>query len=734
MGKTGSLIETLKHREKDNFSDSMFSQRKEIYEKVLSQTVGQPKVIRIAKSLSEFLLQKEIIMKDDEILAGHAQYTNCKYSCPSSLDEEIELLMKSGVSGDAHLLEQFKKGLNIKMYQRGPGGHVIAGYDRVLQKGLHFLITSATDRLEAKDSTGRDFAKASLEICQAVSNYILRYAEKAKALERKTTLEENKVRLKRMADTCEWVALKPPRSFFEAVQLLWLLHEVVIYEQYCGSMSLGRMDQYLYPYYKRDIDTGVLTHEEAVEIIEALWIKFSGLRKGYQNVTIGGCDAHGNYAANELSYMFLNASKKLKMDQPLLSVRWHKSMPLEFWKSIQELIETGIGFPALFNDEAAISGKQRLGISGEDAANYGIIGCVEITVPGKEFSHTEGFRINWAKVLELMLNAGACTFTGEEMEMKQNRPLESIKTFDEFFDWYKAELCHFLDLGIAATNTLELSYADNWPTPYMSSLMEGCLEKGCDVNRGGTIYNLSSVNACAMADVADSLAAVRKVVFEEGKLSLSELAAILKENFKGNELLRMELVNQCPKFGNDDDRSDDIMKELVDVFQSKVDGYTNARGGRYQSGLYSVDHHAQMGKLTGALPDGRNAGISLANAISPCQGADRLGPTAVIKSVSKLNMSVLGNGMVLDMKFHPSFFDDDSHREAFRHLVETYFMLGGLEVQFNVVSRETLLEAQQHPEQYQDLIVRVSGFSAYFVTLDRVLQNEIIARTEYSKI
>lgn len=268
----------------------------------------------------------------------------------------------------------------------------------------------------------------------------------------------------------------------------------------------------------------------------------------------------------------------------------------------------------------------------------------------------------------------------------------------------------------------------------MSSLMEGCLEKGFDVNRGGTRYNLSSVNACAMANVADSLAAVRKVVFEEGRLSLSQLSSMLKEDFKGNEPLRRELSAKCSKFGNDESSSDEIMKELVDIFQKKVDSYINARGGRYQSGLYSVDHHAQMGKLTGALPDGRNAGISLANAASPSQGADRLGPTAVVKSVTKLNLSMLGNGMVLDMKFHPSFFDGDKHREAFRHLVETYFMMGGLEVQFNVVSRETLLEAQKHPEQYQDLIVRVSGFSAYFVTLDRVLQDEIIARTEYSLI
>lgn len=729
-----SCIEVLRNREKENFSEKMFSHRKEVYEEVLARTAEEPKIIRIAESLAEFLKTKEIIMHEDELLAGHAQYCNCVYSSPSGLDEEIRLVSKGGDHAEAALLEQFKRGLSVKLYQRGPGGHVIAGYDRVLEKGLGFFINSAVERLELPEYKGKDFARASAMVCRAVSDSILRYAAKARELGLRSTSVENGKKLKRMAEACEWVSVNPPRSFFEAVQLLWLVHEVVIYEQYCGSMSLGRLDQYLFPFYSKDIESGLLTYDEACEIIEALWIKFSGLRKGYQNVTLGGSNADGTYDVNDLSFICLNASKKLKMDQPLLSVRWHKSMPDDFWNSVQELIEVGIGFPALFNDETAIAAKRRLGISEEDAFNYGIIGCVEISVPGKEFSHTEGFRINWAKVLELMFNGGVCTFTGETVELKDKRKLNGIKSFEEFYEWYKSELCHFLDMGIRATNHLELNYADNWPTPFMSSLMDGCIEKGCDVNRGGTEYNLSSVNGCAMANAADSLAAIKKVVFEDDDVTLAEFAGILKKDFKGNEHLREKLVFKCPKFGNDDERVDIYMKELVDMFLEKVDSYRNARGGRYQSGLYSVDHHAQMGRLTCALPDGRHAGTALANAVSPSQGADKLGPTAVLKSVAKLNLSMLGNGMVLDMKFHPSFFCNTMHRKAFRYLVETYFKLGGLEVQFNVVDRKTLLEAQKHPEKYQDLIVRVSGFSAYFVTLDRLLQDEIIARTEYTSI
>jgi formate C-acetyltransferase len=333
-----------------------------------------------------------------------------------------------------------------------------------------------------------------------------------------------------------------------------------------------------------------------------------------------------------------------------------------------------------------------------------------------------------------MLNQGICTFTGEKMILKNNKNLEVIRSFEEFYEWYQSELVHFLDLGVKATNIFDANYKDNFPTPFLSSFMEGCLEKGGDVTAGTTVYNFSSANAIGMANVVDSLAAIKKIVFEDKTMTLSKLSEIILNNFEGSEKLRKELILKYPKFGNDKNETDILMKELTNIFCSYVNRSSNPRKGRFQSGFYSVGSHAVMGKLTGSLPDGRVRGTSLSNGLSPVQGADILGPTSVIKSVTKLDHRLFGNGMVLDLKFHPAFFENNKHRQAFEYLVKTYFDLGGLEIQFNVVSRETLLNAQKSPEEYRDLIVRVSGFSAYFITLDKVLQDEIIARTEYSII
>jgi formate C-acetyltransferase len=291
-----------------------------------------------------------------------------------------------------------------------------------------------------------------------------------------------------------------------------------------------------------------------------------------------------------------------------------------------------------------------------------------------------------------------------------------------------------LDLGLRGLNILDRNYSKHWPTPFLSTIMTGCLESGHDVTGGSTVYNFSSVNGCGMANVVDALAAVKKIVYEEQIVTLAELAEMLRKNFLGAEVVREELVRQCPKFGNDTDQADQFMTELTDDFSRQVDSYRNPRGGRFQTGLYTVESHAILGKITGALPDGRRKGVALANALSPAQGADINGPTAVVRTITKLDHRMLGNGMVLDLKFHPAFFNGSKHRQAFKALIDTYFQLGGLEVQFNVISRETLVNAQKKPEEYRDLIIRVSGFSAYFVTLDTVLQDEIIARTEHRAV
>ena len=694
-----------------------FDLRKKVYKRVLTQTEGQPRVIQMAKCLSAFLMEKAVCVSSDDILAGNAQYCNCAYSAPADFHEEItKYTDKTGVVDPR--LYVFEAGLRAKLYQRGQAGHVIAGYGQVLESGVGALIEKAKQCADTSTcGDTRDLAVASDIVCTALSAYIERYAGEARCIGMMQT-----------ADRCQNIARKPPKNFHEAVQLLWFLHEVVIFEQYCGSMSLGRLDLLLLRFYEEDTAKGVIDRNKASEIIEAFFKKLGGLRRGYQNVTLGG-GKDGGFVDNDITRICLNASKNLMIDQPLLSMRYTPDMSDELWDEVLDLMRTGIGFPAMFNDAVAIQSKVRASISQVDAQNYGIVGCVEVSVPGKEYAHTEGLRINWAKVLELMFNRGKCSFTGHSLVLRENRELKSIKSFEEFYIWYKAELHNFLTLAMDATNTLDTSYAENWPTPYMSTLMQGCIEKGKDINAGGAVYNLTTVNGCGMANVVDSLCAVRKVVFEDRLCTLPQLAEILANNFEGMEGLRKFLLKRCPKFGNDDDKADLIMADLTEMFCKTVSNYKNPRGGSFQSGLYTVDHHAHMGERTAALPDGRKAGESLANGFSPYQGADTSGPTAVINSVVKNDLCALGNGMVLDLKFYPGFFEEN--RRYIRALIETYFDLGGYEIQLNVVDKDKLLAAQKNPEQYRDLIVRVSGFSAYFVDLGAILQEEIIARTEH---
>ena len=722
-------IKTLK--QKENYSKKMYSQRREIFEHVFSENQSEPIVIRMAKGLAAFLREKDIFLYEDDFLAGYVQrYDPFKFVDKKYASFWPAIKAGSGNVEETFLLKNLKKGLGAGLFGSVPGAHMSPGYNCVLSEGFGVLANRARTMLTRKK---QNFAKASLIVCEAASDYVLRYATEAEKLFDKITNEQCQEYLKRIADACRWVAFNPPRNFIEAVQLFLLTHEIIMCEQAQSAVSLGRLDQYFFPYYAKDLAAGVITYREASELVEALWIKLNGFKEGFQNVVVGGSQPDGGYAVNDISYMCLQASRKLKMVQPLITVRWHPSIPEEFWNEIQKLIEVGIGFPALFNDEIAIAAKRRLGISNEDAQNYGIMGCVEVSISGKEFSHTEILRINWAKILELMLTGGICAVTGNVIDFKNKRRLETIESFEEFYQWYKEELAYVIDRAIKGINILDRDFSKQRPYPFLSSTMEGCLEAGLDVTAGGTIYNLTSVNGCGMADTADSLAAIKQIVYEKKEVSLAKLAEILHNNFEDAEVFRKTLITTCPKYGNDNNEPDYIMKDLADYFCHEVERHSNPRGGRFQTGLYTVMWHASLGKYTGALPNGRRAGVALANGLSPSQGVDVLGPTAVINSITKLNHRLFGNGMVLDLKFHPSFFVDSEHRKIFRDLIETYFQLGGMEIQFNVIKRETLLAAQKSPEEYRDLLVRVSGYSDYFINLDKVCQDEIITRTDQGK-
>lgn len=729
LNRLTSRTAGLRKEYRSRYSTKMFAYRGEVYEKIMAS--GQPRILALAEGLKEFLETKEVNLSADDILAGHGQFLDWKYSNPGYY-EEIEKLRENRelTEEQKQVLDQVEAGMKMGLFSRYPSGHVIPGYDMLLQTGYDKLIDTAREAGRGAEGERADFCKAALLTLQGAQTNILRYAQAARDLLEEQKEEECVKRLSRMAKACEKVAHEAPTSFYEAVQLLWLAHEATTAEQVCGSLSFGRLDQYLYPFYQKDREDGVLSREEAEEIIQALWIKISGLQRGFQNVTLGGMDMNGKDQCNDLTMMCLEASRLVHTDQPSIALRVHPGMPDEVWEEAMRVLQTGIGFPALFNDPVIIPTRERMGASTQEAYNYGIVGCVEPSVPGKEYGHTEGFRINWVKILELMLHGGTCPVTGEYYALQEQHDLEEFQTFEPFYQWLLREFAYAERVGIEYLQMADAQFATFWPTPYVSSLMDGCLEKGRDVTAGGTGLNLSTINAAGMANLVDSLVAIRDGVFRHHWLSLTEFPDILRADFKGYEALQSRL-SRLPKYGNGIEEIDAIYRELSDLFIDVAEPYVNPRGGNYQIGFYSVEMHTFMGKLTGATPDGKPAVIALANSTSPVQGIESFGPTAIMQSVLKTPMDRLSNGVVLDLKFHPVFFEQSCHKNAMRTLIQVFFRQGGQEIQFNVIDKETLLDAKKHPEEYQDLVVRVSGFSAFFVALDPVTQDEIIARAEY---
>lgn len=727
----------MNKRKMENFSEKTYFQRRDIYSMIWKEKKNEPVILKKAKALVEFLEKKEIILKENDLLAGYQQPYNFSEPYEKFSKNPLLVTFNSNLIYDLSwvdkksriLLEEFKKAVKVGLFVSWMGGHVIPDYEGVLGKGFIGIRRKAENNLANVKYIDKDFLSSVVIICEGVENYIKRYAKKASLLTGKVKSKSYEYNLKRIAEVCEWVSINPPRTFFEALQLFWFIHEILTAEQESGSLSLGRFDQYIYPYYIDDLRDGRTTREEAEKLIEEIWIKFNGLSRGFQNITLGGQKIDGSDATNDISYICLEVTRKLQMPQPAVSVRYHSKTPEKFFNLACETIKMGFGLPALFNDGAIIPAKERMGIIREDAINYGIVGCVEPGIPGKEFSQAEALRINWAKVLELILNDGKCAVTGEKIKMK-NEKLSGFNSFDDFYKVYEEELRYFVNLGIKALNILDKNFSRFFPYPYLSAIMSGCIKNNRDVTCGGTVCNLTSINGCGMANTADSLASIKKLVYEEKRITLRELKDNLRNNFSKNERLRQMLINRSPKYGNDDDYVDIFLKDLVKLFCNKINRYHNPRGGNYQCGLYTVDSHAALGKLTGALPDGRFSGKALANGLSPSQGVDKFGPTAVINSILKFDHKLLGNGMVLDLKFLPQVLANKNGFEKFKMLIKIYFELGGMELQFNVINKETLVKAQKSPDEYQNLIVRVSGFSNYFTSLDKALQDEIIERTE----
>ncbi|MCD8123345.1 MAG: hypothetical protein LUE65_14200 [Clostridiales bacterium] len=729
--------------------------RDQLYEEAFAWHKEEPTALRFAYGLKNFLEKKKISLQEYDILAGFAYRYSYNTTMPIDfprdydprlrparmISQKMEASMCQEYYGfpddctemeDFHFFESAIRGGGIKHWE---SGHILPGYHNILHKGFGGLIAECDIALSKEHSDQERMFITSMKICaEASASYILRFHELALKLLKDCNNPIHRAQLHRIASACANIAYQPASNYFEAVQLLWLSHEIMYGESIPTSTSLGRVDQYLDEYYCRDEEAGLIDYEEGSIILQALWIKFSTTIHAYQNITLGGCDANGNYQATPVTYMALQATRLLRNDQPLLCLRYADNIPQDLWEESVALLKCGLGFPAFFSDANTVATRIRAGHTPEDAHNFALIGCVEPGAPGAEYSKTEVLRVNWAKVMELCLAGKNAYGSDEKLAPYRPHALSEFTDFDSFYNWYKEELLHFTYRAMRVINLMDKPWPFYYPTPWLSLTMDGCIANGMDVTGGGTRYNNSGINTAGMANAVDSLAAIRKAVFEDHRVTLQELADACACNFEGQDDLLHYLKTECPKFGNDDDRTDALMADLTAAYAKMTDRVRNPRGGKWQLGLYTVEDHAKLGTLTGALPEGRLAGVSLANAMCPVQGADHVGPTAVINSILKTDQSVATNNMVLDLKFNPAFMEKPAHIEALRSMIHSYFRRGGLEIQFNVIDRATLVDAQNHPEKHRNLVVRVSGFSAYFITLMKTTQDEIINRTEYAAI
>ncbi|GAK48912.1 formate C-acetyltransferase [Candidatus Moduliflexus flocculans] len=626
-------------------------------------------------------------------------------------------------------------------------GHIlpdVEGWLRLGPSGLRAKVEAAKQRRPERQV----FYDAALIALQAAQELMRRYAELAHQLSTQTDDAARSAELIRVADVCDWISEQPPRDFREALQAMWFLFVLLQMESNASSFSPGRFDQYMLPFLARDLERGALTLPEAQILLEYFWLKFNeivllrssssaryfaGFPIGF-NLVVGGQLANGRDATNFLSYMCLRAQADVGLTQPNLSIRIHNGSPQEFLTAAAQVISQGSGMPQVFNDEVIIPGQINRGIAPEDALNYAVVGCVELSTPGKALGWSDASMFNMTRVLELTLFGGKDPQTGTQIGLP-TPPLDAMADLDELEAAYDAQLAHFVPLMVKGCNIVDSIHAETLPSPFLSLVIEDCVERGVDVTAGGAHYNFSGVQGVQVANVADSLAVIRQAVFEEHWVGSQELLAILRNNFAQQETLRQRLIHRVPKFGNDDDRVDRYAQKWANRFSELVAQHPTIRGGVYQPGFYTVSAHVPMGSHVGATPDGRLAGTPLADGgLSPTAGRDAKGPTAALRSVGKLDLKLASNGTLLNMKFLPSFFDGREALKKFVTLLRGFCQLNIPHVQFNVVSAETLRQAQANPEEFRHLVVRVAGYSAYFTELDHELQEEIIRRTEFGTI
>ncbi len=807
-------------------------------------TEDRPIVMRRALAFAHILDNIPIIIREDELVVGSStiaprgcqtypefsyQWLEAEFDTVATRKADpfyiAEQTKKDLLEADAYwkgkttselatalMTEETKKAMEHNIFTPGNYfyngvGHVTVQYDKVLAIGYRGLIQEMEAELDkcnpgdADYCTKSQFLKAAILSCEAVIRYARRYAELAEKEGAACRDSARKQELLQIAANCARVPEYGASTFHEACQSFWFVQQLIQLESSGHSISPGRFDQYMYPYYKKDLEAGKLSREFAQELIDCIWVKLNDLNKcrdaasaegfaGYslfQNLIVGGQDKEGLDVTNDLSFMCISASKHVFLPQPSLSIRvWNKS-PHDLLMKAADLTRTGIGLPAYYNDEVIIPSLLSRGLTLEDAREYNIIGCVEPQKAGKTEGWHDAAFYNMCRPLELVFSNG--WDKGEKISIETG-DVENMSTFEEFYDAYKKQMEYNISLLVNADNAIDVAHAVRCPLPFLSCMVEDCIKRGKTVQEGGAVYNFTGPQGFGIANMADSLYAIKKLVFDEKKVTLAEykralamnygqgfdavsageivteilremsranllemskvmgkngmsvdedqvagmIAAVMNTEVSPEEKKRYEelraMIDEVPKFGNDNEEVDMFARDVAYTYTRPLLKYRNPRGGQFQAGLYPVSANVPLGAQTGATPDGRLAHTPVADGVSPSAGKDVLGPTAAANSVSKLDHGIASNGTLFNQKFHPTALSGEKGLENFVALIRSYFDQKGSHMQFNVVDRQTLLDAQAHPEKYAHLVVRVAGYSALFTTLSKSLQDDIIRRTE----
>ncbi len=777
------------------------SERARLLTQSMKETEGQPLIIRRAKGFEKILNEMAIFIRPGELIVGN-QASELRAS-PVFPEFAIQYLIEEldgnpmrpeDRPGDRFQISeedeislrevaQWWRGKTVQEYKMnllpdevrqayveqrlflinqgdsGGNGHFILDYPKILNQGLVGIIKEVEGELkdlklwQAEDFEKKYFLEAVLITLKAAINFANRFAALAKEMTGKEADPIRKAELEKISEHCQRVPAHPARTFREAMQSLWFAHLMIQIESNGHSMSFGRFDQYMYPFYEDDIGKGRITPEEAVELIECLWIKSLELIKirawyhtryvgGYpmfQNLSLGGQTRDGRPAINDLSWLALEATSNLKIPSPSVSVRYWNGMPEDFLLKALETIDIHRGGqPALYNDEVIIPSQLKVGVTLEDAYDYAIDGCIEPSEPGRSLRPSNYYsQFNLLKVLELTLNGGQDPRSGIKLHSNPDgKDLLTFKSFEELSAALKDQIEYYTRLMVIGINCVAKAFAELAPTPFASAMVDDCIKKGKDIEWGGARYNSAGMIQMGMANVGNSLAALKKTMFEEKRLTPEQIRHALETNFEDDtaspngEEIRQILLS-VPKYGNDDESVDFLVKEVYEFTAKGVTDYIiYTTGGTCNTQTSPVTSHVALGGFCGATPDGRKAWMPVNEGVSPAQGTDTKGPTAALNSVARLDHVLCADGTLLNQKFSPISFQDPTQLQRLASLVRTYFTLGGMHIQFNVVSAQTLRDAQRHPEKYPNLLVRVAGYSALFVTLEPAIQDDIISRTE----